>query len=405
MLEARHQMTVSHVILGHIRASQVPRQILRARPARRARGQPKQEQSTTQTARIAWKANFPTSLLPPRAPPVSIARWVHTRMSQDCGQRMGATVVAAAMRVKRELTAPGVLLVFVHIATLANSKPLGDQGHACPVVSALQVNSVVIADRVRGREAAWHARQAPSSPPMVLGPVSLVETVLLAITATRVKAATMEPAPNVNLPHSRPRRALGLALHARAVPLDTTGLVVESRPEAFVCPAPRAPTKIRQGLRCAYRVLREHIWRKMAAMRRRVASSVLQGNIPPSPGQILQQTACCVRQGPTHRCREGACRAICVGSQHTRTRVQFLARHARFHPWRQMAARTPARELVAPMRPIAATFVGQDFSSMRQRATVIRALLRRFSRALHLKELIALHAQTKQCRRHRRAQM
>ena len=130
MLEARHRMTVSHVILGHIRASQVPRQRLSARVARRARGQPKQEQSTPQTARIAWRANFPRSQLPPRAPPVSIARWVHSRISQDHGQRMGATLVAAAMRVKRELTARGVLLVFVHLAILANSKPLLDQGHA-----------------------------------------------------------------------------------------------------------------------------------------------------------------------------------------------------------------------------------------------------------------------------------
>lgn len=240
---------------------------------------------------------------------------------------------------------------------------------------------------------------------MVLGPVSIVETVLLVITGTRVKEVTVEPALNVNLPPSRPRQALGLALHARAVPLDTTGLVVESRREAFVCPAPRAPTKIQQGLRCAHRVLREHIWRKLAATRRRVASSVLQENTPPSPGQILRQTASCVRQGPAHRCREGACRAMSVGRQHTRTRVQFLARHARVHPWRQMEARTPTRHLVAPMRPIAASSVCQGSSSMRQRATVIHVPLERFSRTMHPKMLIALHAQTKQCGRHRRAQI
>ena len=67
---------------------------------------------------------------------------------------MGATLVAAAMRVNRELTARGVLRVFVHLAILANSKHLMDQGHAFPVASALQVNTVAIAARVRGREAA-----------------------------------------------------------------------------------------------------------------------------------------------------------------------------------------------------------------------------------------------------------
>ena len=116
---------------------------------------------------------------------------------------------------------------------------------------------------------------------MVLGPVSIVETVLLVITGTRVKQVTVEPALNVNLPPSRPRQALGLALHARAVPLD----------------------------------------------------------------------------------------------------------------------------LVAPMRPIAALSVCQDSSSMRQRATVIHVPLERFSRTMHPKMLFALHAQTKQCGRHRRAQI